>query len=246
MNNFLPNYELHSSQSEERMIVLYDLAGADGRRFSPYCWRTRMAIAHKQLACKTVATRFADIATIADGKQKTVPVIEDGGRIVGDSWAIANYLEDQYPDRASLFGGPAGHALTLFLQSWVLDVLHRGIIELILHDIYVQLDEGDKAYFRTTREKRFGRVLEDVQAGRATRVVEFQKSLQPLRNVLGTQKWFGGDAPRYADYILFSAFQWPRVASSFPLLADVDPISAWFARCLDLFDGLGRSAPPSP
>ncbi len=228
------------------MIVLYDLAGADGRRFSPYCWRTQMALAHKQLAGKTVATRYADIASIGDGKYKTVPVIEDGGRFIVDSWAIANYLEDCYPDRPSLFGGPAGRALTLFLQSWVADVLHRGISELILHDIYVQLDERDKAYFRTTREKRFGRALEDVQAGRATRVAELGKSIQPLRQVLGAQKWFGGEAPLYADYIVFGAFQWPRVVSSFPLLAADDPMAAWFGRCLDLFDGLGRRAPSSP
>lgn len=228
------------------MIVLYDLAGADGRRFSPYCWRTRMALAHKELACRTVATRFSDIASINDGKQKTVPVIEDAGRTIADSWNIANYLEDQHPDRASLFGGPAGHALTLFVQSWVFDVLHRGIIELIVHDIYLQLDEGDKPYFRSTREKRFGRALEEVQAGRATRLAELRKLFQPLRQVLGTQKWFGGDTPLYADYIVFGAFQWPRVASSFPLLADDDPISPWFERCLDLFDGLGRHAAPSP
>jgi hypothetical protein len=29
-------------------IKLYDLAGAElDQRFSPYCWRTRMALAHK-------------------------------------------------------------------------------------------------------------------------------------------------------------------------------------------------------
>ena len=35
-------------------ITLYDLAGADEhRRFSPYCWRTKMALAHKGLAFTT-------------------------------------------------------------------------------------------------------------------------------------------------------------------------------------------------
>ena len=228
------------------MIALYDLSGRDGRRFSPYCWRVQMALAHKQLDYRTVATRFADISSIGDGAHTTVPVIDDDGRMIADSWKIANYLERQYPDRPSLFGGPAGHALTLFVQSWVFDVLHRGIIELILYDIYVQLDEGDKAYFRATREKRFGRTLEDVQVGREARLAELRKILQPLRQVLGTQKWFGGEAPLYADYIVFGVFQWPRVASSLALLAEGDPISGWFERCLDLFNGLGRSARPSP
>ena len=31
-------------------ITLWDLAGAeDDRRFSPYCWRVKMALAHKGL-----------------------------------------------------------------------------------------------------------------------------------------------------------------------------------------------------
>ena len=39
--------------------ILYDLAGAqDDRRFSPYCWRTRMALAHKGLSVDTVPWRF--------------------------------------------------------------------------------------------------------------------------------------------------------------------------------------------
>jgi glutathione S-transferase len=126
------------------MIVLYELAGADGRRFSPNCWRTRMALEHKRVPYKTIATHFAGISSIADGKQKTVPVIEDKGHIIADSWAIANYLEDNYADQPSLFGGSAGHALSFFVQSWVADVLHSGIISLIIFDIYSQLDAGDK------------------------------------------------------------------------------------------------------
>ena len=114
------------------MIALYDLSGGDGRRFSPYCWRVQMALAHKQLDYRTVATRFADISSIGDGTQKTVPVIDDDGRMIADSWKIANYLEGQYPDRPSLFGGPAGHALTLFVQSWVFDVLHRGDADMMV------------------------------------------------------------------------------------------------------------------
>ena len=41
------------------MIKLYDLAAAeDDRRFSPYCWRTKMALKHKGLEFETVPWRF--------------------------------------------------------------------------------------------------------------------------------------------------------------------------------------------
>ena len=229
-------------ESAAEMIALYELAGAEGRSFSPNVWRTRMALAHKNLPCETVPVRFSQIASILDGKQKTVPVISDSGRIVADSWAIANYLEDNYPRLPSLFGGGPGRDLTLFVQSWTADSLHRGVIDLILFDIYLQLHESDKAYFRSTREKRFGRPLEDVQAGRETRVAAFRANLQPLRTVLMAQPWLGGPSPLYADYLVFGAFQWARMVSRFALIAEDDPIADWFGRCLDLFDGLGRKA----
>ena len=37
-------------------IELYDLVGRDERMFSPYCWRIRMALEHKQLKYKNNTT----------------------------------------------------------------------------------------------------------------------------------------------------------------------------------------------
>ena len=194
---------------------------------------------------QTVAVGFAEIASIGDGTHKTVPVIEDGGRFFGNSWTIANYLEEVYPERPSLFGGAAGRAPTLFLLNWVTEALHRGVVELVVLDIHDQLGERDKAYFRSSRERRFGRTLEEVQQGRETRVETFRKSLEPLRKTLAAQPWLSGDEPLYADYVAFGALQWPRIVSRFALLNDDDPVSQWFVRCLDLFEGLGRRALPS-
>ncbi|MDE1903950.1 MAG: glutathione S-transferase N-terminal domain-containing protein, partial [Alphaproteobacteria bacterium] len=40
------------------MLKLFDLAGADDdRRFSPYCWRVKLALAHKGLPVETVPWR---------------------------------------------------------------------------------------------------------------------------------------------------------------------------------------------
>jgi hypothetical protein len=47
-------------------LILYDLAGAEAaRRFSPYCWRSRLAIAHKELPVETMPWRFTDKEVIA-------------------------------------------------------------------------------------------------------------------------------------------------------------------------------------
>jgi glutathione S-transferase len=224
-------------------IVLYDLVGLDDRRFSPHCWRTRMALAHKRLECEARPTRFTDIPKIEGGRVKTVPAIRDGERLIVDSWAIAQDLEERYPDRPSLFGGPGGEAVTRFVQSWCAVVLHAGLFGLIIADIWQHLVPEDRDYFRASREKRFGRPLEEIQAGREAGVEGFRKSLQPLRLTLKDAPWLGGDQPRYADYLVFGGLQWARCISQFPVLAADDPIQAWFERCLDLHGGLGRQAP---
>lgn len=47
-------------------IKMYELAGAtDDRCYSPYCWRIRMALAHKNVAVETIPWRFTEKERIA-------------------------------------------------------------------------------------------------------------------------------------------------------------------------------------
>ena len=223
----------------ERM--LFDLAGADDdRRFSPYCWRTRMALAHKRLPVDAVPWRFTETARIAPAAK--VPVLVDGPTTIADSWEIALYLEATYRDAPSLFGAPEAVPVTRFLNAWTDRVLVPGIAPLIVRDIHDCLHEKDQTYFRASRERAFGATLEQVMADRDTRVTAFRRSLDPLRVLLRSQPYIGGTAPTYADYIVFGTLQWPRCSSNFPLLETTDAIAVWFETMLDLFDGLGRRA----
>jgi glutathione S-transferase len=227
-------------------IVMYDLAGADpAMRFSPYCWRIRMALAHKGLAVETVPWRFTEKDVLSFSGQGRVPVIRDGDAVVSDSWSIAEYLEDTYPDRPSLFGGPTGRAHARFINGWADGVMLGAIARLIVRDLLDVVDPKDETYFRESREARFGMTLEAMQEGRETRVADFRALLLPVRLVLSKQAFLGGDAPSYADHIIFGSLQWPRCVSRFELLGADDPIAAWRERMLDLFDGLGRKAPIS-
>lgn len=223
-------------------IVLHDLAGADpDLRFSPYCWRTRFALAHKGLPVETVPWRFTEREAIAFSGQARVPVIRDGERVVSDSWAIAQYLEETYP-APSLFGGAGGRAHAHFINAWADSVLLGAIARFIVRDLLDIIDPKDRDYFRSSREQRFGTTLEAVQEGREERVVAFRDTLLPLRLVLRRQAWFGGEAPSYADHILAGTLMWPRCASRFELLDPADPVSEWFERVLALYGGLGSRA----
>jgi glutathione S-transferase len=224
-------------------LQLYDLAGAEPeRRFSPYCWRIKMALVHKGLPFDTIPWRFTDKDVIAFSGQGRVPVLVDRDQVVFDSWTIATYLEDNYADRRSLFRGDGGRAATRFVNAWADGVLVGGIVRLIVTDIVANIDERDRAYFRKTREERFGMSLEKVTADRETNVLAFRKSLEAVRTVLAAQTYFGGAEPAYADYVVFSCFQFARCISLFPLLLEDDPIWAWRDRLLSAFDGFARKA----
>ena len=225
-------------------ITMYDLAGAEPeRRFSPFCWRTRMALAHKGLEVETKPWRFTEKDKLPKPNDGRVPVIADGERVIHDSSAIADYLEERYPDRPSLFGDEIGRGLTRFVQNWVETVVHIGLIQLVVLDIHRHLGPEDEAYFRKSREERFGATLEDVVRDREARLPAFRASLDPLRRTVERQAFVCGNAPAYADYVVFGAFQWARAISDFELLAADDPVYAWRRRMLGLFDGLAERAP---
>lgn len=226
-------------------ITMYDLAGVEAdRRFSPFCWRTKMALAHKGLQVETVPWRFTEKDRLPMPNDGRVPVIIDGGQVVHDSSAIADYLEDRYPDRPSLFPGTASRGLSAFVQNWTEGVLQVGLIRLVLLDIYNHIGPTDQAYFRQSRESRFGGMtLEDVVKDRDERLPALRISLEPLRRTVERQAFVCGDAPAYADYVVFGAFQWARAISDFELITTGDPIFAWRSRMMDLFGGLGRKSP---
>ena len=108
--------------------VLYDLAGAEpDRRFSPYCWRAKLALAHKRLAFDTIPWRFTEKDAIAMSGQDKAPVLIDGERVISDSWTIADYLETNYPQAPSLFGSQEGRSLARFVSHWTDRALVRPI-----------------------------------------------------------------------------------------------------------------------
>lgn len=229
------------------MLKLYDLAGAEGdRRFSPYCWRIKMALAHKGLEVETIPWRFTEKNAIAFSKQGRVPVLIDGERWVNDSWAIAEYLEAAYSERPSLFGGGAGQALSRFQASWTDGFLQPAMMKFVVLDIWRHVDPKDRDYFRSSREERLGKSLEAVVTNREDGLAGFRDGLLPLRLVLKAQPFLGGETPLYADYAVFGAFQWCRCISDFKLLAPDDPVYAWRVRMLDLFDRLAGNAKGYP
>ena len=224
-------------------ITLYELVGRDDLRFSPYCWRTRFALAHKGLDFDTVPVRFADKQAIAFSGQERVPVIRDGDRAVADSWAIACYLDDAYPDLPRLFANARERAMARFVNSWSDLQVNPAFILLVVRDVYDNIDERDREYFLETREKRFGTTLDALHAARDERLPGARAALAPVRAVLADQPYIAGDEPGYADYVLMGTCQWIRIVSPYRIIEPDDPVHEWRERMLALFDGMAADTP---
>jgi len=227
----------------ENARTLFELRGLEDRRYSLFSWRTKLALAHKELRAEYRAVRVTDKAAIAFSGQEKVPILIDGDTTVFDSWKIAEYLEARYADRASLFGGEIGRALSRFVNQWVDRQLVPAAGPLVVPDVIACVDEEDGAHLRRQMEKAFGTTLEEMRRQRAERQKVFVRVLEPARATLRGQPFIGGANAAYADYIVFSVFQWARVTSPLELLEPGDPLAAWRERILDLFDGLARREP---
>jgi len=224
-------------------IKLWDLAAAeDDRRFSPHCWRVKMALRHKGLEVEEIPWRFTEKEAIAASGQGAVPVIEDQGHTLYDSWTIASYLDEAYPDRPLLFAGEEAKTLCFFLKHWVERSLHGPFFRVIVLDLEKRLHPKDKAYFRSSREKRLGRTLEEFAGDPGQALAQLRAALDPLRPVLAESAFLCGRTPGFADYLLIAEFQWARAVSEVRLLEKADPIYAWRERVMDLFGGYARGA----
>jgi glutathione S-transferase len=221
--------------------ILYSLCGADTNRpFSPHAWKVVMALKHKGLDYTEQPTPFTQIPIIENGFSKTVPILRDGNELIRDSFDIAVYLEERYPDRPTLFGGEGGKALSRFVEGFSQTVVHGAIARIAIKSVHDTLGETDRAYFRKSREAIFGRSLEEVAADRQREIETFAEKLKPVTHTLKFQPFLGGEAPLFADYILFGALQWLRVTDGADVLGRDDLLGAWFERLLDLHDGAGR------
>ncbi len=171
-----------------------------------------------------------------------MPVITDGATSMADSWKIALHLDHAYPGTVRLMDSEQARGAIRVFALWVERVVQIGIFPIVLLDLYSIIDERDKAYFRDSREKRFGMTLEAFASEPAAATERLKKTLEPVRVLLGEQDYIGGRQPSFADDCLFGAFQWARCVSPKKLLAADDPIYRWRERMLDADGGHARAA----
>ena len=224
-------------------IQLYDLTCADKRVFySPFCWRTRMALKHKGLPFESVPWHFTDTDVLAPSGGGRVPVIVDGDKWIKESWDIAEYLDATYPDRPVLLADAAARARAKFVESWCVSTLFPTLRPLAVPHVFEIIAEKDRAYFKESRERMLG-PMDQWSTDPEGELKAFNAALAPVEAAVAQAPFLAGETPDYADYILFGTLMWPdMVAPANPIQKDTK-VRAWFERMLDLHDSYARNAP---
>jgi glutathione S-transferase len=223
------------------MIDLYELAAADPAiRFSPYCWRVRMALAHKGISARVLPWHFGERKL--PGGNRQVPVMVDDGEVIADSTAIALHLENKYHNGPSLFGDEIGEAHARFIIAWADTVLIPALLPILAPDLLKLVKPASQPAFREARESRMAMTFEAARENRSALIESAQLKMVPLRRVLQNAGFLGGEEPSYADYAVFGCFQWMRCSSKVEILQAEDPIAHWRETMLTLFGDLARDA----
>lgn len=179
---------------------------------SPFARRTRLALAHKGLPVELKDVR-ADPQNFEESRRlsplKTIPVlVEEDGRVLGDSIAISHYLDRAYPSATPLWPTDPQEAFTAFELASLVDVAQNGVVDLGLRTYPLH---GSEAWGQVK-----GEAMERVQ--RALDALAQRAAALP-RPTFCSQGWSA------ADMWLFCLVSWlsglPARAATFPAAAQV-------------------------
>ena len=190
----------------------------------------RYALNIKGIPYKTEWVELSDVEALAkklgaaptimtDGTPAhTVPIISDPntGKVISDSFLIAEYLDATYPNGKILFP-PGTKPLFAAFESGIINALQGFFMAQLVasHDI---MNPCSQEYFRRTREVTFGQKIEEFSPVGPKRDADVEKGKAGFDAVDGwlsksEGKFVFGDTISYADGILAAWLIWIRTTN---------------------------------
>ena len=178
------------------MLILYDIPSLHpDNLWSPNVWKTRLALNYKALPYRTEWIEYPAIEPLArklgvrptgfkaDGvtPEYTLPIVHDPstGVAVADSFPIALYLEETYPDSPRLFPEGTKAVMKAWDDRWHETFCAKGLRVLLPN---VRMGPGSEEYFKTTKAAKLGKErFEDI----APRGEERRKCFEAWKEDLG-------------------------------------------------------------
>ncbi len=96
------------------MLELYQF------EMSHYTEKVRLILDYKGLEYRKIEVTpgLGQLELVRLSGQRQVPVLKDGSEIIADSTAIAEYLEQQYPEKPIIPSDPKQRGLCLLMEQW--------------------------------------------------------------------------------------------------------------------------------
>ena len=111
--------------------------------FSTNVERVALALAHKRLEVESVWVDPADRSEVVRiSGQELVPVLVDGGRVVSDSTAILEFLEERFPERPLYPADPARRIELRLFIDWFNQVWKRSPNAIVAEESEEEPDHG--------------------------------------------------------------------------------------------------------
>ncbi|KXF88584.1 glutathione S-transferase family protein [Phaeobacter inhibens] len=183
---------------------------------SPFCRKVRLSLAEKRIEVELVEERYweKEADFLRRNPAAKVPVIRLDGKLMAESAAICEYLEETRPNPSLMPSDPEGRYEVRRLVSWFDDKFHHEVTSKLLYE--------------RVNKKVTGQGYPDsgnVKAG--ARAIKYH--LDYLAWLLDHRRWLAGDQMTLADFAAAAHL------SSLDYISDVDwnrsaVVKDWYAK----------------
>ncbi|PVH29428.1 glutathione S-transferase family protein [Pararhodobacter oceanensis] len=154
---------------------------------SPFCRKVRLTLAEKRLEVKLIEERYWEAGTdfLRRNPAGKVPILRYDGRMLAESQAICEFLDDVHPEPSLMPNDPAGRYEVRRLCAWFDDTFHTEVTANLLYE--------------RVNKKLMGRGYPDSQKIK-TGSTRIKYHLDYMSWLLEHRRWLAGNAMTLADF----------------------------------------------
>lgn len=209
------------------MLTLYQFAT------SPFCAKVRKILDYKGLAYEVAEVDYLERKEllIASGQLMVPALTLDSGVTIVDSDAIADALEDQYPEPTIFPDRWRGVHLALarYFDTELEDALFRAALPFELQH-YARQGRDREAFYRIVRDRKYGAgFCDEMIRDRQLNLERAHRMLAPLEDTFADRAFLLGRIG-YADFSLYAQLTYLSLSEELALPDAYGGLRAFYGR----------------
>lgn len=183
---------------------------------SPFCRKVRLSLAEKKIEVELVEERYweGDSEFLRRNPAAKVPILKLDGRLMSESAAICEYLEEKHPTPPLLPASPELRFEVRRLVSWFDDKFHHEVTTRLLYE-------------RVNKKVQKTGYPDSANIKAGARAIKYH--LDYMTWLLDQRRWLAGDQMSLADFAAAAHL------SSLDYISDVDwnrsaNVKDWYAK----------------